>query len=197
MSTRQDSLRKAPTNPRRSLHSSQPGAGMGDVGAKEISIVREDPASLASARDADVELFLAGGGQGAGRGDHQHLIHGLALGGVGRDGVAVGECAVVPRNHPAIGQQDGIPLHGLDLHQFAVHELLALGIGLQQQLVTGSHLQCPLLPHVAGEACIQRGGALTQWEETLRAICTLNLERIALDGDDGDGLILGKALRGR
>ena len=54
---------------------------------------------------ADVKLLLIDRGQRTRRRDDQHFIHGLALGGVRGDGVAVRERSIILRNHPAIGQQ--------------------------------------------------------------------------------------------
>ena len=120
-------------------------------------------------------MFLIDGGQRAGRGHDQHFIHGLALGGVRRDGVAVRERAVFGRNHPAIGQQNGIALNGFDLDQFAIDEFL-LPVRLQQQLVTGSHFQFPFLAH------IKRGDACTQWKNVFGTIRVLNFERVIFHG---------------
>jgi len=46
------------------------------------------------------------GGQRTRRRHDQYFIHGFALGGVGRDGVAVGKGVVIVRNYAAIGQQN-------------------------------------------------------------------------------------------
>jgi len=97
---------------------------MGDVRAKQVSVIGENLATLSPTRDADVKLFLMDGGQRTRRGNDQHFIRSLALGGVRRDGVAMREGAIIGRNHPAIGQQNGIALNGFDLDQFTVHKFL-------------------------------------------------------------------------
>jgi hypothetical protein len=66
------------------------------------------------------------------------FIHGLALGGVRRDGVTMRECPVVVRNHAAISQHNGIALNRLNLDEFAIDELLAGSVCLQQQLIASS-----------------------------------------------------------
>ncbi len=80
---------------------------------KHVAVIGENLAAFAPTRNADVKLFLIDGGQRTRRRDNQNFIHRLALGGVRRDGVAVRERAIIGRNHPAIGQQNGIALNGL------------------------------------------------------------------------------------
>ena len=98
------------------FHRRQPGTGMGHVRTQQVRVIRKDLAAFAATRNADVKLLLMDGGQRAGRGHDQHGIHSLALGGVGRDGVAMGERAVMGGQHPAIGQQHCIPLNGFDFN---------------------------------------------------------------------------------
>ena len=140
-------------NARNDFHGGQPFAGMSDVRTQPLNVISEHLAAFASARDADVKLLLMDGGQRTRRRHDQHFIHGLALGGVRRDGVAVSERAVVFRNHPAIGQHNGIALNRLHLDEFAIDEPLAGSVRLQQQLVAGGDFQLPFLPHIKrGEA---------------------------------------------
>ena len=114
-----------PVNMRHDFNGGQPRAGMGDVRTQQFSIIGENLAALAPARNADVKLFLIDGGQRTRRRDDQNFIHRLALGGMGRDGVAMRECAIIFRNHPAIGQHNRIALNRPHLDEFAIDKLLA------------------------------------------------------------------------
>jgi hypothetical protein len=98
------------------------------------------------------------------------FIHGLALGGVRRDGVTMRECPVVVRNHAAISQHNGIALNRLNLDEFAIDELLAGSVCLQQQLIASGNFQPPLLPH------IKQCESSTQWEKTFRTVPTLDFD---------------------
>ena len=88
----------------------------------------------------------------------------------------MGEGAIIGRNHPAIGQHQGIALNRPHLDEFAIDKSFAGRVCLQQQLVPGGDFQFSLFPYITGDAC-------TQWEMVFRTISTLNFERIILDGD--------------
>jgi len=117
-----------------------PVAGMGDVLAKLDFIRRKNLHTLATTRNRDIPLLLVRG-RFDGRIREQDVIHGLALGGVGRDRVAAHELPVIFRQHPAIIQSDAsVLMNSLYRHQFAIGEptpILALGIGLELQAVAG------------------------------------------------------------
>jgi hypothetical protein len=75
---------------REHFHGGQSLAGMGDVRTQPLGVIGENLAAFATTRDADVKLLLMDGGQRPRRRHDQHFIHRFALGGVRRDGVAVG-----------------------------------------------------------------------------------------------------------
>ena len=85
---------------------------------------------------------------------------------MGRDGVTVGEGAIIGRNHPTIGQQNGIALNSPHFDEFAIDKSLASRVSLQQQFVPGGNFQFPFFPH------IKRGEASTQLKKTFRVIVT-------------------------
>ena len=90
--------------------------------AKLDFIRRENLHALAPARNRDIPLLLIRRGFDR-RIREQDVIHGLALGGVGRDGVAAHELAVIFRQHPAIIQSDAsVGMNFLHRHQFAIGE---------------------------------------------------------------------------
>ena len=102
-----------------------------------------------------------------------------------RDSVTVRERAVIFRNHPAIGQQNGIALNRPHLDEFAVDKFLP-PVRLQQQPVTSGHLQLPFLSH------IKQGKALTQWENTFGTVRALDFQGVIFNGDHRNRFIFGK-----
>ena len=95
---------------------------MGDVLAKLNFIRRENLHAFAPARDRDIPLLLIGRGFDR-RIREQDVIHGFALGGVGRDRVAAHELPVIFRQCPAISQSDApIGMNLVHRHQFTIGE---------------------------------------------------------------------------
>src|SRR5206468_8587988 len=113
--------------------------------------------------DGDIKLFAIDGGEGAGRSHEQDFIHGLALGGMRGDGVAVSERPVVGREHSTVGQNDGAAGEAPDLDTLAVNELFAV-VGLEQQPIAVGNLQ------LAGFAHIEGGGGAAGDEINLGSI---------------------------
>ena len=71
-----------------------------DAAGEQIGVIGEDVDALAATGNGNVKLFAVDGAERARRGDQQHVIHGLALGRVRRDGVAVGEGVEIGRVAP-------------------------------------------------------------------------------------------------
>ena len=111
---------------------------MSDVLPKLDFVRRENLHAFAPPRNRDIPLLLIRGRFDGGIRE-QDVIHGLALGGVGRDGVAAHELPVIFRQHPAIIQSDAsVGMNLFHRHQFAIGKpapILALGIGLELQSV--------------------------------------------------------------
>src|SRR5439155_20032651 len=96
---------------------------IGDTAGEQIGVIGEDADALAAAGDGDVKLFAVDGGEGARRGDQEDFIHGLALGGMRRDGVTMRECPVVGWENSTVGQSDGPAGEAPDLDTLAVDEV--------------------------------------------------------------------------
>jgi hypothetical protein len=72
------------------------GGGADDAVAQAELIIGKDAAALAASGNGDIELFPVHGPEGAGGGDHEDLVNGFTLRGVGSDGVTVAKGTVVP-----------------------------------------------------------------------------------------------------
>jgi hypothetical protein len=101
--------------------------------AKQLAVIGENAAALAAAGNRDVELLAVDGWERAGRGDQEDVIDGLALGGVGSDGVAVGELAVIGRQNPPIGERDRVVIDRADFGELPIDEIVALVVGLESR----------------------------------------------------------------
>ena len=89
----------------------------------KLNFVRgENLHAFAPARNRHIPLLLVGRGFDR-RIREQDVIHGFALSGVGRDGVAAHELAVIFWQHPAIIQGNApIGMNFFHRHQFAIGE---------------------------------------------------------------------------
>ena len=128
------------------------GGGAGDALAQEFPVIGKNAASLAAPGNGDVKLLAADSAEGAGGSQQEDLINSLALRGVGSDGVAVRELAIVGRKNSAIGKRDGAGgvFDTLYFHNLPIHQTRFAAAGLKQEPVTGSDPEFAPLAHIKG-----------------------------------------------
>ena len=111
---------------------------MSDVLAKLDFVSRENFHAFAAARNRDIPLLLIRRG-GDRRIREQDIIHGFALGGVGRDGVAAHELAVIFRQRRARHSKQCVHRHEFvspsPVRHWRVCVRPGFGIGLELQSV--------------------------------------------------------------
>jgi hypothetical protein len=103
--------------------------------AEQLGVVGVNPGAFPRPGNPHVKTLLRNGGERLRRGDDQDLIDGLALGGVGGDGVAVGKRAIVGREGAAVGERDPLAVDGLHGDALAVDE--ARRVGAEEEHVAG------------------------------------------------------------